>query len=347
MGGAFALQVIMTVLFMPESAYHRVGAINIDTGEKAAIITDKLDESSTVEHHETHGDRANSTSSQGQQRQQEEQPKSFLRELLPYSGYYDRVSFWRTLLRPFIMLASPMVVWATLLFTVLISWLVLISVTLSQIFSAPPYNFSVSAVGASNLSSFVASTIGTIVAGPLVDGVVRLMSKMNKGVFGMCKTELRQRRKREREKGVLTSSIEPEFRLPIMSTALLFTVTGFFAWGESLATSKPWPVPVIVCLGLINLGVQLATTGVVTYVADCHRQQAAEAFAVMNFLKNAFAFGLTFYVNDWITNQGVRNCFFVIGGISTAATLTTVPMYIYGKRARSFTARTGLIARFS
>lgn len=78
-----------------------------------------------------------------------------------------------------------MVLWATLLFTTCISWLVLISLTLSQIFSAPPYNFSVGSVGATNVSSFVASLIGTLIAGPLVDGVATRLAKMNRGTFGI------------------------------------------------------------------------------------------------------------------------------------------------------------------
>lgn len=79
-------------------------------------------------------------------------------------------------------------------------------------------------------------------------------------------------------------SIEPEFRLPIMATYLL-TAVGFFAWGQSAEALSPWPVPVVVGLGLINLGVQLGTTGVVSYVVDCHREKAGEAFAAMNFVK--------------------------------------------------------------
>lgn len=130
-----------------------------------------------------------------------------------------------------------------------------------------------------------------------------------------------------------------------MSTYLIFTATGFFAWGQSLYRQDPWPVPVIVCLGLINFGVQLGTTGVVTYVVDCHREQAAEAFALMNFVKNFFAFGLTFYCNDWIAVQGVRDCFFVLGGITAAVVLTTFPMYVYGKKARSWTYRHRIITK--
>jgi hypothetical protein len=111
-----------------------------------------------------------------------------------------------------------------------------------------------------------------------------------------------------------------------MVTYLLFTSTGFFAWGQSSYAQDPWPVPVIVCLGLINFGVQLGTTGVVTYVVDCHREKAGEAFATMNFIKNMFAFGLSFYINGWIDSQGVRKCFFTIGGITMGVTLFTIPM---------------------
>ncbi|KAH8897205.1 MFS transporter-like protein [Thozetella sp. PMI_491] len=309
MGGAFVIQLILTVLFMPESAYHRRGALDIDAGTKAIVINDK--EKELVGQHIERGPE------NAQPRTSDPVPakRSFLRELLPYHGYYDHTPFWQTLIRPFGMLSSPIVCWATLLFTTCISWLVLISITISQIFSQPPYNFSVSAVGATNLSSFVASAIGTLVAGPAIDGLVRYMSKLNGGTF------------------------EPEFRLPVMTTYLFFTATGFFAFGESLYRQDPWAVPVIVCMGLVNLGVQLGTTGVVTYVCDSHRQTAAEAFAVMNFIKNLFAFGLTFYANDWLVVQGFRNCFFVIGGITLAVTLTTIPMYIWGKRGRSFAAR--------
>jgi len=116
----------------------------------------------------------------------QEKPHSFLVNLLPYSGYFNHVSFLNTIFRPFMLLGSPAVLWATLLFTTCISWLVGISITLSQIFSAPPYNFSVVAVGLTNLSSFVASLLGTLVAGPLIDGLVRKMSMRNGGTFGKC-----------------------------------------------------------------------------------------------------------------------------------------------------------------
>lgn len=176
MGAAFALQLVMTILFMPESAYHRSHAINIDTGaHDVEIDEEKKDMSEKAEHAEVRVHNPGHS---------DEPTKSWARELLPYDGYWGRVDFWRTVILPFALLASPMVAWATLLFTTCISWLVLISITLSQIFSAPPYSFSVAAVGATNVSSFVATLLATAVAGPLIDGIARIMSKKNKGIFG-------------------------------------------------------------------------------------------------------------------------------------------------------------------
>ena len=144
---------------------------------------------------------------------------------------------------------------------------------------------------------------------------------------------------------LMWSPPEPEFRLPIMVTYLLFTATGFFAWGQSSYAQNPWPVPVVIGLGFINFGIQLGTTGIVAYVVDCHRDKSSESFAVMNFIKNMFAFGLTNYLNDWVALQGVRNVFFVMGGITIGVSLLTIPMYMWGKRARSWTHRHNIAGR--
>lgn len=175
MGGAFAIQLLLTILFMPESAFHRSGTLDIDTTDRpySQVLEKKID----IEHSEQ-------TSPRGDGGGAGPGRHSFARELLPWSGYWDQTSFWRTSIRPFFFLASPMVAWATLLFTTCISWLVLISITLSQIFSLPPYNFSIVAVGATNISSFVASLLATAAAGPLIDGLATFMSKKNKGIFG-------------------------------------------------------------------------------------------------------------------------------------------------------------------
>lgn len=170
MGGAFVLMLLLNFLFMPESAFHRRNVLNIDTGGKVIEVEKKavqqVEESQDI-------------------REVSNIRISYTRELLPWSGFWDHASFWRTFIRPFFMLASPVVQWATLMLTICISWLVLISITLSQIFSAPPYNFSISSVGATNVSAFVASLIATFAAGYVLDSIAKFMSIKNKGTFGL------------------------------------------------------------------------------------------------------------------------------------------------------------------
>ena len=68
-----------------------------------------------------------------------------------------------------------------------------------------------------------------------------------------------------------------------MATYLLFTGTGFFAWGQAAYSQDPWEVSVIIGLGMINFGIVLGATGVVAYIVDCHPNKASEVIAIMNF----------------------------------------------------------------
>lgn len=128
---------------------------------------------------------------------------------------------------------------------------------------------------------------------------------------------------------------EPEFRLPLVATYACFTAVGFLAWGKAAHTHAPWPIPVIFGLGFINFGIQLTGTGVGSYVVDCHRDHSSESFAMLGWFKGVFGMTLTLYMNDWIVTAGVGNVFYTLGGITIGLTLTTIPLYIWGKRLRS------------
>ncbi|SCV34322.1 related to transporter protein HOL1 [Fusarium fujikuroi] len=311
MAGAFGLQLILTFFFMPETAYKR--SVNSDVPvsshvEGRSAVDDKKECVSEVENRASLCDNAPVP-----------QPNSFIYNLRPWSGYYDASGFWYSIFAPFKMLGSPVVIWGCFQLTICMSWLVLLASTASQIFTQPPYNFTVAQVGLTNLSSFVGTFIATALAGLMVDGLATFMARRNEGIY------------------------EPEFRLPILVLLTTLGGSGFFGYGQSLSNGEPWPIPVIVCLGMINLGVQFGIVGLVSYVVDSHRREAVEAYAMMSFTKNVFAFGMSFYMNDWIEYQGVRDAFFVIGGITMALSMATIPMYIYGKRARSFAFRHGFL----
>ncbi|QGI65328.1 hypothetical protein CEK27_009299 [Fusarium fujikuroi] len=294
MAGAFGLQLILTFFFMPETAYKR--STNPDTlvsshVEGHSAVDDKKECVSEVENKASVCDNAPIP-----------EPRSFICNLRPWSGYYDASGFWYSMFAPFKMLGSPVVIWGCFQLTICMSWLVLLASTASQIFTQPPYNFTVAQVGLTNLSSFVGTFIATALAGIMVDGLATFMARRNEGIY------------------------EPEFRLPILVLLTTLGGSGFFGYGQSLSNGEPWPIPVIVCLGMINLGVQFGIVGLVSYVVDSHRREAVEAYAMMSFTKNVFAFGMSFYMNDWIEYQGVRDAFFVIGGITMALSMATIPI---------------------
>ena len=68
-----------------------------------------------------------------------------------------------------------------------------------------------------------------------------------------------------------------------------------------------------------------------------------QVFARINFAKDTFSFGLTFFVNDWIVLQGPPHGFYVYGGITMGVCFLTIPLYIYGKQIRSSIYRHHLV----
>jgi len=69
------------------------------------------------------------------------------------------------------------------MFCLNLTWAVGIAVTLSQIFSQPPYNFTITQVGLCNMSSFVASALAVPLGSPLSDGMAKFCARRNKGVY--------------------------------------------------------------------------------------------------------------------------------------------------------------------
>ena len=303
MGGAFILEFILVFFFMPESAYHRPSIFNFDTSSHEDLKNSTAQtENLTV---------VNIPSSA--------EPKiSYTKQLLPWGGYFTKRNIFYDLIRPYKLLLSPIVLYAAIMWLNCLTWSLAFAFTTSQIFSAPPYNFSISNVGAISMAGFVGSLIGTFMSQWLSDYLAAFMAKRNNGIY------------------------EPEFRLVIMLPYVLMAVAGLVAFGASVTAQEPWAVPVVLGFGMFTLATQLGATGTVSYLTDCYRERAAEAFAGPVAIKNIFSFGLTFYINNWLASSGTLNVFGAIAGILGATALSTIPMYIYGKRVRSWSHRHSL-----
>ena len=59
---------------------------------------------------------------------------------------------------------------------------------------------------------------------------------------------------------------------------------------------------------------------------------------------HGFVFALFF--TNWLEEDGGKKVFLTIGGIQIVCLLTSIPMFIYGKRARMWTVRKNMMERF-
>lgn len=309
----FGAWIIVLFFFCPETAYRRDAAYNIDlgTGSTENIVNETMAEKEVRVGTETRAALDASTVT--------EEKHSYWYELKIFHGRVSDDPFWKVLCRPLMMLVFPQVVFSFFAYGLTTSWLVVVGGVLAEIFTAPPYNFTISEVGLVAIAPLIGSIIGAFTSGPCADFAAKTLSRRNNGVY------------------------EPEFRLVIIAVTLVLGGMSFFGFGMSLQVKDPWIAPVIF-YGLQYFSVGFMSVSVYGYLTDCHRDKAPEAFAAIN-LRNIYSFGMNYFVAAWISSQGPRQVFSIIGGVHVFICLTAIPMYIFGKRCRSWTSRVRLFQK--
>lgn len=214
------------------------------------------------------------------------------------------------LVAPLRLLSHPVAIWGCLMWSVTFTWVIIQGAVADQVWEAPPYNLSPSAVGnLVGIAPLIGSALGCLMGGAACDWLSRVMAKRNNNVY------------------------EPESRLLIIAPALLTCVAGGFGLGESIQRGMA-AILTAVFLAILNFGVGVGCTGIVAYTNDTFQERAGEAFGLAMLTKSAFAFGISFKLNDYYAAQGPRVFFSTWGGLTIGVMLLTIPMYIWGKRTR-------------
>ncbi|KAI2462892.1 MFS general substrate transporter [Annulohypoxylon bovei var. microspora] len=249
-------------------------------------------------------------------------PKSFTQQLKVHYGRLNQDRWWKAAIRPFILFSYPSVLWSAAVYACSIGWLIVISESVAVIYREGRYQFSALATGLVYISPFVGGVLGTAVAGKVSDSIVRAMARRNGGLY------------------------EPEFRLVMAIPVAVTTVIGLMGFGWSASVNDAWIVPTIF-FGVVSFGCALGSTTSITFCVDSYRQYAGEALVTLNFSKNIFH-GLVFsvFVTEWLTEEGSKMVFLWLGIIQLIVLLFTIPMYIFGKRARMWTVRKNFMEKF-
>lgn len=316
----------LVYLFVPETAYVRLPLAQrfpeYQPGEKGdAIVAGEIEKSAAA----TTGtaqvvDPESASAVPSAATAPTEAKHTFVQSLRVFTGVYSTTAPLRIFLRPFVIFFYPGVFWGFLMYGATLTWIVVFSVVNAGIFTEPPYNFSVSQTGLISLSPFIFTLLGEVISGPLNDRITVWLARKNRGIY------------------------EPEFRLPLVALPLVIGAVGFYGFGITVHYQTHWSGPVL-CFGLANMALACLNASVFPYILDAHNELSEEAFVAIN-ARNFLTFGLTYFVNAWLAKSGALNVFLVLGSIYIAVILTTIPLWVFGKRARYYIANNSFLQKF-
>lgn len=220
-------------------------------------------------------------------------------------------SFLKLVLRPLGLICLPPVLWAALVESVTIGFLVAVSSNVDVAFNTA-YGFESWQVGLCFIAAIIGSIFGIPAGGHLGDMTADYFTKRNGGIR------------------------DPEMRLPAMIPCLISTPLALVLYGVGIEHKLHWICPTI-GLGLLNFSIVQGTNVCLVYVIDAYRPVAGEiTLAVMGF-KSMFGFLLSFYTNQWVAQSGYQDAYGVMAAIAAAVILMFLPLYWWGKKIRHVT----------
>ncbi|KAF3387328.1 hypothetical protein F1880_001413 [Penicillium rolfsii] len=295
-------QLLLLFLFAPETCYIRDPRFN----ENLVIDNQDVDfKGTTIAEHVESASNFITTSPTTK--------KTFWQEKAVFTGIYSEKSLIKLLLGPFLCLTNLFALWTVLITGVLTSFYVAISYIVAQIFFPPPYSLSAAQVGYLSTGPFIGGLIGCTLVAQTSDRLTIWMARRNNGIY------------------------EPEFRLPLIIFAFICT-GGLFGFG-TVAQAEGNIFLIDFMWGMTLVGITFAVGPCSAYAIDAFRDMSNEIFVANVMFKNFQFFGYSYFINDWITQDGVASPFYVFGGVSAGLIVTALPVYLFGKKYRSMWAR--------
>lgn len=219
----------------------------------------------------------------------------------------------KTLARHLPFIVDPIVLCCAGLWGIVQSWVVVVSVCSSQLFSPPPFLFTPAQLGNWTGTSMIGVIIAFPIAGPVVDLLSRKLSERRGGH-------------------------QPEYRLYSMIVPFVVCSPGLLLFGYTFL--KGTYVGAAAGFAMQAAGLTLAPSATISYAIDSYPFHAAEAVASVNLLTHLMSFALSRTAPAWLLRVGVKQLFIDMSIIQWAIFIgLTIPLLLFGSWIRLHTAR--------
>jgi Major Facilitator Superfamily len=256
-----------------------------------------------------------------------------------YHGVFTEESLWNMALRPIMLLALPPVLWATLVMSVTIGFIVAITSNVSPAFNTA-YGFEAWQSGLCFFAAVIGALLGILLGGHFSDWVADQFTKRNGGIR------------------------EPEMRLPAIMIGAITGPLALALYGCGIKYKMHWIVPTLgigfsmfplspftptypfILLWIrtktntippVNFTITQATNVSLVYTIDSYRPIAGEIVVTQLAFKSAFGFLLSFYTNPWVTKHGYNVAYGEMAAICGAILIFWIPFFVWGRRIRRAT----------
>ncbi|KAL4901062.1 hypothetical protein BDW74DRAFT_88055 [Aspergillus multicolor] len=236
-------------------------------------------------------------------------------------GYNSEASFVRTLLDIVWNVGYPQLLWAAFAIGISVGWNIVVQLTASRTFTAPPYNWSAGSLGLLSLSGFIGSVLAFYLGGRLID---------------IISTRYTKRRGGQRL---------PEYRLPAIVIPGVIGPGGLLIFGLCISHQTHWIGPAV-GYAMQAFGVAAISNVAVTYCLDCYKPLTGEALVIIFVIRNTIGMLLSLYAADWISEQGPAAVFGEMTAIQAASILLAIPLFFWGGPLRAWTSQYGPMKRF-
>lgn len=255
---------VLIVLFVPETAY---------VGPAAQAPSTVVAPENARNHADPDNDKEKEAASL------QETHSADAHDAAPVRSHEERV-WWKQIPSPFAKFLDAPILLCAITFAICFGWSVGLTIINPQVFTEPPYNFNPVQVGGVYMSALIGAIFGKLLGGYIVD--VALLTW----------------RSRVNADGT-PNAVYAEQRLWSLLAFLPLGIVGLLCYGFGLGNKMSWPVAVIPGQAFYYTFFNIISSILQTYCVEIEPYSGVHLISFLNFVKCAWAFGISFYVPPW------------------------------------------------